>query len=126
MIYYGYYTLLYVRPPHNPFPLIFPHETMFGSSLPPFVYRRAHVLFMLYLWCQIRLGYMRNMAGVVEEAGSSYPSLFILVSFLHFVVFFCLVYLMFPVSLDCPFLIVLSVFSNVYLFHILSGNGLDY
>jgi len=39
----------------------------------------------------------------------------------HTVLCFCfvflrLVYPMFPVSLDCPFLIFLSVFSNVYLF----------
>ena len=30
-------------------------------------------------------------------------------------VFLCLVYPMLPVSLDCPFLIASSVFSNVYL-----------
>ena len=32
-----------------------------------------------------------------------------------FVFILCLVYLMFPVSLDCPFVIGPSVFSNVYL-----------
>ena len=39
-------------------------------------------------------------------------------SFKFFVVFFfvlCLVYPMLPISLDCPFLIAPSVFSNVYL-----------
>ena len=48
-------------------------KTMFGSSLPPVVCRRSHVLFMLFVfvcaqWCQIRLDYMSNMAGVLEEA----------------------------------------------------------
>jgi len=44
----------------------------------------------------------------------------IVVSNTYYVVFFCfsclrLVYPMLPVSLDCPFFIALSVFSNVYL-----------
>ena len=66
------------------------------SSLPPLVYRRAHNLFTLFRfvyewWC---------------------PT--------HIVLCFCfvclrLVYPMLPVSLDCPFLIAPSVFSNVYL-----------
>jgi hypothetical protein len=34
--------------------------------------------------------------------------------FVLFVFVLCLVYPMFPVSLDCPFLIAPSVFSNVY------------
>ena len=70
-------------------------KMMFGSSLPPVVYRRAHVLITLFvfacvLWC---------------------PT--------HIVVCFCfvflyLVYPMLPISLDCSFLIGRSVFSNVY------------
>ena len=73
-------------------------KTMFGSSLPPVVCRRAHVLFTLYVfacaqWC---------------------PT--------HIVLCFCFVfprhvYHMLPVSLDCPFLIGPSVFSNVYILH---------
>jgi hypothetical protein len=52
---------------------------MFGSSLPPVVCRRSHVLFMLFVfvcaqWCQIRLDYMSNMASVLEEAWTAYPS----------------------------------------------------
>jgi len=35
--------------------------------------------------------------------------------FTLFVIVVCLVHSMLPVSLDCPFLIVLSVFSTVYL-----------
>ena len=71
-------------------------QTMFGSSLPPFVCRRTHVLFTLFVfvcvqWC---------------------PT--------HIVLCFCLaflrlVYPMLPVSLDCPFLIAPSVFSYIYL-----------
>ena len=75
-------------------------KTMFGSSLPLVVCRRVHVLFTLYVfvyvyWC---------------------PT--------HNVVCFCfvclrLVYPMLPVSLDCPFVIAPSVFSNLYLLSIL-------
>ena len=69
---------------------------MFGSSLHPVTWRRAHGLFTLFVfvsvyWC---------------------PT--------HIVLCFCfaclrLVYPMLPISLDCPFFIVPSVFSNVYL-----------
>ena len=69
--------------------------TMFGSSLPAVVCRRANVLFTLFMidcaqWC---------------------PTHIVLCFF-----FVCLrlVYPMLPISLDCPFLIVPSVFSNVY------------
>jgi hypothetical protein len=74
------------------------HKTMFGSSLPPVVFMRIHVLiafivFACVYWC---------------------PT--------HFVLYFCfvflrLVYSMLPGSLDCPFLIVPSVFSNIFLEH---------
>jgi hypothetical protein len=67
-------------------------KTMFGLSLPPVVCRRnnAYVTCVCILWC---------------------PT--------HLVLCFCfvclrLVYSMLPVSLDCPFLIGSSVFSNVY------------
>ena len=70
-------------------------ETTFDSSLPPVVCRRAHLLSTLFVfacveWC---------------------PT--------HIVLCFCfvflrLVYNMLPVSMDCPFLIALSIFSNVY------------
>jgi hypothetical protein len=68
-------------------------KTMFGSSLPPVVCRRAHVLFTLlvFVWCLTHI-----------------------VLCFYFI---CLrvVYPMLPVSLDCSFLIVSSVFSNVYI-----------
>jgi hypothetical protein len=69
------------------------------ETLPLVVYGRAHVLFMLFV----------------------YVCVYYLVSNTYCVVFFyfdCLrlVYPMFPVSLDCSFLIVPSVFSNVYLY----------
>ena len=68
---------------------------MFGSSLPAVVCRRVHVLFTLFVfvcvqWCLTHIVLCSN--------------------------FVCLrlVYPMLPVSLECPFVIVPSVFSNVY------------
>ena len=68
-------------------------KTMFGSSLPSVVCRRAHVLFTLFVfvcasWC---------------------PRHIMFVCF----VCLCLVYPVLPVSLDCTFLIAPSIFSNV-------------
>jgi len=67
--------------------------TIFGSSLPPVVCRRVHVLFTFFVfvcvkWCptHVVLGFF----------------------------FLRLVYTMLPVFLDCQFLITPSVFSNVY------------
>ena len=76
---------------------------MFGSSFPPVVCKRAHVLFTLVVfvcayWCPI-----------------------------HIVLVFCVVFLRlvyvarfsglsFRYSLDCPFLIALSVFSGLSFF----------
>jgi len=61
---------------------------MFGSFLPPVVCRSAHVLFTLF-----------------ADSGV-----------LHILccVFIRLEYNLLPVSLDCPFVIAPSVFSNVY------------
>ena len=71
-------------------------KSMFSSSLPPVICRRAHVLFTLFVfvcpwWCPIN----RVLCFY-----------FVLLS---------LVYPMLPVSLNCPFLIAPSVFSNHYL-----------
>ena len=73
---------------------------MFASSLPPVVCTMARVLYMSFVfayaqWC---------------------PT--------HIVLCFCfgflrLVYPMLSVSLDCPFLIAIQAFSNVYLLYIL-------
>ena len=67
-------------------------ETMSGSSLPPVICRRAHVLFMLFVFV----------------CSSRWPT--------HIVWCFCFVSLRrvysMPVSLDCPLLIAPSVSSN--------------
>jgi hypothetical protein len=68
---------------------------MFGSSLPPVVCRKAHVLITLFVfvcaqWCPTHI------------------------VFCFWSVFLLLVYPMLPISLDFPFLIAPSVFSNVY------------
>jgi hypothetical protein len=59
-------------------------KTMFCLSLPPVVCRRAHVLFTLFAYSGVQ----------------------------HILccVFLCLLYPMMPVSLDCPFLIVLRYY----------------
>jgi hypothetical protein len=54
--------------------------------------RRAHVLFTLFVFHCIRCPHILHC------------------------IFLCLVYPMLPVSLNCPFLIAPSVFSNVFLF----------
>ena len=68
-------------------------KTMFGSSLPPVVCSKAHVLFVfVYIyWCPTQV--------VLCFCFSSS----------------CVPYPMLPVSLDCPFFISPSVFSNIYL-----------
>ena len=74
-------------------------ETMLDSSLPPVVYRRARVLFASYLYASVIV--VSNTYCVV---------------FLFCFVFLRLVWALLPVSLDCPFFIGLSVFSNAF-FH---------
>ena len=69
---------------------------LFGSSFPPVVCRSTHVLFTLFLfvcvqWCPIHIVLCFSFACLR------------------------LVYPVLPIFLDCPFLIALSVFSNVYL-----------
>ena len=78
---------------------------MFGSSLPPVVCRRAHVLFMLFVcvcvrWCPTH---------ITEVVSNTYC-----VEFLFVLFFLRFVYPVLPVSLDCPFLIAPSVFYNIY------------
>ena len=85
---------------------------MLGSSLPPVVCRRAHVLFTLFvfacvLWCPTNTVLCFSSSCVHYVANFSGLSFFIAPSV------FSNVYL--PVSLDCPFLIAPSVFSNIYL-----------
>ena len=79
---------------------------------------------------------MSNTSGVLQEAGTAYPllangspppgfgvvrvtHLFSLLCFVFHVLFVFVLWLVYPklsVSLDCPFLIFPSVFSNVYSF----------
>ena len=70
-------------------------KTMFSSSLPPVVCRKAHVQ-LCFLAC-ICISYC------------------VALCFALFVFVLCFVHPMLPVSLDFPFLIAPSVFSNVYL-----------
>jgi hypothetical protein len=111
-------------------------KTMFGSSLPLVVCRRADVLFMLFvLICVVsntswiyelhgrRLKRGRNCLPIF--ASTWVHSLFwsMVLMFLVFCVLFCFVFIlcvvypMLPVSLHCPSLIAPSVFSNIYLIH---------
>ena len=77
-------------------PLRFPHTPMFSSSLPSDVCRRVHFLFTLFMCVCLQCC----------------PTHIVLCS-----CFVCLrlVYHKLPVTLDCPFLIALSVFSNLYI-----------
>jgi hypothetical protein len=74
-------------------------QTMVGSSLPPIVCKKAHVLLTLFVfacrkWC---------------------PTHIVLGFFLFVFVFsLCLVWPVLPVSLDCPFYVTSSVFSIIY------------
>ena len=90
------FVLLCLVHPLLPVHYDFSMHTMFGSSLPLVVCRRSHVLFTLFVsacawWC---------------PAHRALCFCFVLL---------CLVHPMLPVSLDWQFVIVLSVFSNVYL-----------
>ena len=69
---------------------------MFGSSLPQVVCRRSHVLFTLFV--------LFAYSGV---------NTYCVFCYIHLPL--CLVYPMLSVSLDCPFLLAPSIFSNVYL-----------
>jgi uncharacterized membrane protein YesL len=72
-------------------------KTMFGSSLPPVVYRRDNVLFMLFVLVCV-YWYHRHIVLCFSSS--------------------CRVYPMQHVSLYCPFLIAPSVFSIVYYLHL--------
>ena len=69
---------------------------MFGSPLRPVVCKRGHVLFMLFVFVYVKCCPTR----IVLCIG------FVLLR---------LLYPILPVSLDCPFVIASSVFSNVYI-----------
>ena len=74
---------------------------MFGSSLPPVVYRRTDVLFTLFVFvCRIEV------------------SNIVLCFCILFVFVLCFVCPVLPVSLDCANLTAPSVLFNVYLLYI--------
>ena len=73
-------------------------EAMFGSSLPPVV-------------CRELLSYLRYLCLFVCDGVQHV----LCCVFLHFV------FPMLPVSLDCPFVIAPSVFSDVYLHYPVKG-----
>jgi hypothetical protein len=75
-------------------------NTIFSSSLPPFVCRRYHILFTLFVFLRI----VTSATHIVVCFVFCFCFVFIL----------CLVCPMLPLSLDCPFLIAPSVFSHVY------------
>ena len=80
-------------------------KTMVSSSLPPVACRRAHVFYHVMLFVFVCVWWSQHILGCV------------FVLFLFCFCFLRLVYPMLPDSLDCPYLIVSSVFSNVYLVH---------
>jgi hypothetical protein len=110
-------------------------KTMFGSSLPLVVCRRADVLFMLFvLICVVsNTSWIYELHGRRLKRGRNclpFASTWInplfwtmVLMFLVFCVLFCFVFIlcvvypMLPVSLHCPFLIAPSVFSNIDLIH---------
>jgi hypothetical protein len=78
----------------------------------------------LYIWWKKRVSYKKQELLTPCEHMGSHPVfvgvhvaffVFCVVLFVLFESVLCLMYLMLPVSLDYPFLIVPSVFSNVYL-----------
>jgi hypothetical protein len=87
--------------------------TMFGSSLPPVVCRRVHVLFAMFVSSLPPVVCRRVHVLFTCLFAHSVVQHILCCGFVLF--FFPLVYPMFQVSLDFPFLIATSVFSNVYL-----------
>ena len=75
----------------------------------------------LYIWVTRRLSYKELLTfreylsshPDFGEVSAAYSFSFLCCVFCFFVFVLCLVYPMLSVSLDCPFLITLSVFSNV-------------
>jgi hypothetical protein len=77
------------------------------------------VMCLVYLMLPVSLDCLRHVSCIPNVASvSGLSSSCVLCTqccqCLWIVFVMCLVYLMLPVSLDCPFLISLSVFSNIY------------
>ena len=107
-------------------------KTMFGSSFPSVVCRTAHCFIYVMFGSSFPSVVCRTAQCLIYVMfGSSFPSvvcrtahcfIYVIFNCLHmccifvlFVFVFCRVYPMLPVSLDSPFLIARSGFSNVYL-----------
>ena len=103
-------------------------NTMFGSSLPPVVCWRVHVLFTLLVYSCFCFVFLRLVYHILPVSlGFSSSCVPYLASFSGFFFVLCtiscqflwvflrLVYHILPVSLGYPFWIATSVFSNVYL-----------
>jgi len=93
---------------------------MFGSSLPSVLCGRAYVLFVFVCirWCPMCLDCMIGMVVSYKRQELIFLFLTLLVFcgvlLVLFVFLLCFLYPILPVSLDCPFFIAPSVFSNVY------------
>ena len=89
-------------------------NTMFGSSLPLGV-------------CMGRMSYLRYIVGVFfAESGVQHILCCAFFLYLSSTCVLCTSVPLVPVSLDCPFFITSSVFSNVYLQVQLLTIGMDY
>ena len=86
---------------------------LFGSSLPPVVCRRAHVLFMLFVF--VRFIFTSSFCRRAHVLFTLFVFHCIRCPHILHCIFLCLVYPMLPVSLNCPFLIAPSIFFNVYI-----------
>ena len=107
-------------------------KEMFGSSLPSVVCRRAHALFMLFvfvfvysgaqyvstIWVSWQVSYKRQELLTIREHLHSSPvlggSVFLTFFCVLFVFVLCVMCKILPIFMDCPYLIASSVFSNVY------------
>ena len=96
-------------------------NAMLGTSFPPVVCKKIHVLFILFVfapWCDIPLDLSMNRMFCTSLAPLDCrraPVLFMLFVFICCLVSLRIVFPIFSVSMDCPFLIAPSAFSKVYL-----------
>ena len=118
-VYSQYECLLFLklhRHHHTQLDLRFPHKTMLGSSLPSVVCRSTYVLFTVISVCLYKVVCRSTYVLFTVISVCLYK-----VVSTHTVLCFCFssscVHYV-AISLDCPFLIAPSVFSNVNLQHL--------
>jgi hypothetical protein len=87
----------------------------FGSSLPSVVCRRAHVLFMLFVF----VWFFFTFSCLYEDSCLVYVILLSQILWCGCVLSF---FVLLPVSLDSPFVIAPSIVSNVYFLTVLMEN----